>query len=210
MSSDSVALDKVRAAIVARAKEMRLSLKALSGALGKNDSYMHQFINRGSPRKLQYTEIMRLAEILHLAPQEVSHDPIQSLPKRDTSAPPLIPFHAQNAGEIPLFQEGDEIDRGKAVQYTPAPILGHAASSLAVWITEPHGRLQRGDMAYIREHQPATIGDLVVALKDKRITHIGNLLEYGQDSFKIEIEGRKLTLKRADHKILKVTSAQFS
>lgn len=59
-------LDPVRRLIVQRAAEVGTDLKALSGALGKNVSYLHTFVTKGSPRKLDGDDRKRLADLLEI------------------------------------------------------------------------------------------------------------------------------------------------
>lgn len=59
-------LDPVRRLIVERAAEVGTDLKALSAQLGKNVSYLHSFVTKGTPRKLDGDDRARLAELLEL------------------------------------------------------------------------------------------------------------------------------------------------
>ncbi len=59
-------LDPVRRLIVERAAEVGTDLKALSKALDKNVSYLHTFVTKGTPRKLDGDDRKRLADFLDL------------------------------------------------------------------------------------------------------------------------------------------------
>lgn len=59
-------LDPVRRLIRDRAEELGTDLKALSLQLEKNQSYLHQFITKKSPRKLDGDDRKKLATLLRL------------------------------------------------------------------------------------------------------------------------------------------------
>ena len=52
----------VRARLVALAAERGISLSALSALIGRNTTYLQQFVRKGSPRKLEETDRRTLAE----------------------------------------------------------------------------------------------------------------------------------------------------
>lgn len=52
---------RVRATLLRLAQEKRVALAALSSLIGKNSSYLQQFVRRGSPRKLEETDRRVLA-----------------------------------------------------------------------------------------------------------------------------------------------------
>ena len=51
-----------------------LTLREASLALGRNVVYLHQFLNRGSPRALAYREVVKLAELLGCDPETLRHE----------------------------------------------------------------------------------------------------------------------------------------
>ncbi len=177
-----VPTDEVRATIVQRAKAMKLGLNRISRRLGKNDAYMHQFIHKKSPENLKIDVVFALAEILQLPPQSLTKERLSPPAKRPRDAPPLLPA-GPAPNEIPVFLDTDEIDRG---------------------------RLAAGDLAFVKEQQPPRIGDLVLVLCDKSITHIGNLLNMDQEFACVETESGQARLEKTGHRFLKITSAQFS
>ena len=52
----------VRERLLRLAEEQRVSLAALSGMLGRNPSYLQQYVRKGSPRKLEEQDRRKLAE----------------------------------------------------------------------------------------------------------------------------------------------------
>lgn len=59
-------LDPVRARILSGAQKKGVSLSALSVEIGRNVSYLHQFIHKGSPRKLDEDDRRKIAALLEL------------------------------------------------------------------------------------------------------------------------------------------------
>ena len=50
-----------------------LTMKEASLAIGRSPSYMHQFLERGTPRVLAHADAVRLADLLGCALREVCH-----------------------------------------------------------------------------------------------------------------------------------------
>ena len=64
-----------RARLVQLADENRTSLSALSSMLGRNPSYLQQFVRKGSPRRLEEKDRRRLAEFFGVNEVELGADP---------------------------------------------------------------------------------------------------------------------------------------
>jgi phage repressor protein C with HTH and peptisase S24 domain len=60
-----------RARLLALATEQGVSLSALSALIGRNSTYLQQFVRKGSPRKLEEHDRRRLAEFLGVAEAEL-------------------------------------------------------------------------------------------------------------------------------------------
>ncbi|VWX52362.1 S24 family peptidase [Novosphingobium sp. 9U] len=65
-------LDATRRRLLALAEERRVSLSQLSRLIGKNASYLQQFVRKGSPRKLEVNDRAVLAQFLGVAEVELS------------------------------------------------------------------------------------------------------------------------------------------
>jgi hypothetical protein len=59
-----VAADSARARLLALTAERGVSLSSLSALIGRNGTYLQQFVRKGSPRKLEETDRRMLAEFL--------------------------------------------------------------------------------------------------------------------------------------------------
>ena len=67
-----------------------LTMAAASVALGRNRAYMHQYLERGLPKVLNYPDSVTLGEILDCDPAELRHE---TVPKRK----PVKPFRRRPA-----------------------------------------------------------------------------------------------------------------
>lgn len=91
------------------ARERRHSLAALSRMLGRNASYLQQYITKGSPRKLEEIDRRRLAQFFGVAEGELGAPEENSFsPPSDWVEVPRLPLEASagpgavGAAEIPF------------------------------------------------------------------------------------------------------------
>lgn len=75
-------MNDVRKKIISLVEEKGFDLKSVSLAMGRNHAYLHQFLNRGIPRKLAEEDRERLAIILDISPEDLKEGN-QKLPKHD-------------------------------------------------------------------------------------------------------------------------------
>lgn len=205
-------LDPVRKLIMDRAAELRLSLTDLSRAAGRNDAYVHQFIWRGSPKRLPESERLAIANALQIpaAALRTGHTPHSGGEAKVTSFPPPVfpPMRGQaEAPEVPVYVEGGRYDPDQASEWTPRPgTLAGSSGVAAVWVSRDHGRVKPGDMVYVRENQPPRPGDVVVAVKGGVVAAIGSLSGIADGS--AMICGTAYDLGEA--RILKVAAVRFA
>lgn len=74
-------MDMVRKLIAERLSELGLQMKDVSLRIGRNDTYLHQFMKRGVPVELRERERIKLAEILKVQEDQL-RGPSTTLPKR--------------------------------------------------------------------------------------------------------------------------------
>ena len=91
------------------ARERGNSLAALSRMLGRNASYLQQYITKGSPRKLEEIDRRRLAQFFGVAEAELGQpEEISSTARGDWVEVPRLPLEASagpgavGAAEIPF------------------------------------------------------------------------------------------------------------
>ena len=86
--------DPIRQRIRDRLRENDLTMREAARALGRNPAYMHQFLERGSPKVLSYRDSEKLAELLGCDPGELRH-PLppkrKPYPRKPRTAAPRVP-----------------------------------------------------------------------------------------------------------------------
>jgi hypothetical protein len=80
-------MDAVRQLITRRLKQTGLSAKEVSLNLGRNETYLQQYLTRGSPRKLDERDRERIAEMLGV-PADDLRGPDNPRPARTNGGAP--------------------------------------------------------------------------------------------------------------------------
>jgi len=212
-------LDPVRQLIVSRTREKRLTLADLSRGAGMNESYVHQFIYRGTPKRLPEDARALMATLLEvpedtLKPEGGARTPAPLLP---TGRPPAAQAASSTSlavtRDVPVFADTAIIDPAAATEWTwRPPKLLTGGGAFALWISKPCGRLQPGDLAYVRTTQPPRVGDTVAVLKDRTIAALGYLTRMDEAAAEVrEAEGgRAKRYKREEVRLLKVVEVEFA
>jgi hypothetical protein len=206
--------DPVRVLIRDRARQARLTMADLSRHLARNQTYMHQYMRRHSPKVLPEDVRRSLAELLELpedslrplgARRAASAMPAPRAPGFRAS-PPISQGNAGPRQDVPIFADSAEIDPADATEWADwpsVPVTG--PGSFGLWISGSRGRLRPGDMAFVRDSQPPRVGDIVVALMGKEIVAIGDLLTLDEDHATVEVLSEtRMILDRRSHRVLKV------
>ncbi|MFA6219543.1 MAG: S24 family peptidase [Erythrobacter sp.] len=91
---DRMTADRLR--LVELAEANRTSLAALSALLGRNPSYLQQFVRKGSPRRLEEQDRRRLAEFFGVGEVELGADPDHTRAPREDEfiTVPRLPLDA--------------------------------------------------------------------------------------------------------------------
>lgn len=97
-----------RARLVELAERTRTSLAALSSMLGRNPSYLQQFVRKGSPRRLEEQDRHRLAEFFGVSEVELGADPELARP-RESDDFLAVPRLALDASAGPGAVSAEEI-----------------------------------------------------------------------------------------------------
>lgn len=219
--ADVEKLDPVRRLIMERLVGIQRTLADASRYIQRNQSYMHQFIWRTTPKRLPEDVRGALAAFLGVSEDALRH-PRPSPPP----APPLpgahpprgsalaersarldASLHPAPSADVPVFAERDVFDPRTAVEWIGRPpLLATVGPLLAVWMAADHGtRLRAGDLVFMRMHQPARVGDPVVVLAGHRLVCIGDLLEADAHTVRINLgknDVRDITTE--DHQVCKV------
>ena len=130
MQSDDTGMDPIRGRILALVKESRSNLRMASRAIGRNTSYLHQFIHRGTPRLLAEHDREALAEHLGCSPDELRHDrtPVGTV---QPQPPPAVPGGYSAVREIAVRAAAgpgawnEEAERTKAIWILGDRLIRH-------------------------------------------------------------------------------------
>lgn len=162
MATRNTAPDPVRARILEAARDRRLGLKALSLRLGRNPSYLQQFIARGTPRRLPEDLRQALAGLLGLPEAALRAD--------------ATPLPAPTGLRLPLYREGEDRLLPAAPPARRLAAEGFAAAEpgmVAVMLAEPRGLLQPRHLLLCDPGQPARAGDVVLVVETGAILGLG-------------------------------------
>ena len=97
-----------RARLVELTEKSRTSLSSLSSLLGRNPSYLQQFVRKGSPRKLEEADRRKLAEFFGVEETELGADPELQRP-RESDGFIAVPRLALDASAGPGAFSAEEI-----------------------------------------------------------------------------------------------------
>ena len=86
--------DAARVALLGAATRRGVSLAALSEMIGRNPSYLQQYIRKGSPRKLEEHDRRVLAQFLGISEQTLGGDGAVSASGDDYVVVPRLPIDA--------------------------------------------------------------------------------------------------------------------
>ncbi len=196
--------DPVRKLVHERLRAVRVTMKEASAYVGRNQSYLHQFLLRGSPRILPEEVRHALASLLGVPEGSLRSGLPLPPPPRPEAGGALSAVPTQ---DIPVFREQDVIEPALATEWIGRPpLLGASGPVFALWIGAPHcPRLRPGDLAVIRINQPARPGDLVTVLVDKRVVAVGEFAANNLNSVAIQDGGPKpVEVTDANYRVLKI------
>ena len=173
--------DPVRERVRDGLRRRGLTLREASLALGRNVAYLHQFLERGSPRTLTYPDAAKLAELLGSDPEALRHESVpkrrRSAPRRRRFTPPEVPG-APLAGvpelDVAVAAGGGAFNTDAAVEkarwYLPEAMLRHEGGArpedlriLRVQGDSMEPQLREGDrlLVDVARRTPAT-GEMAV------------------------------------------------
>lgn len=203
-------VDAVRELVLNRCRELRLTLADASRRIGRNESYVHQFIYRNSPKKLPEEVRMSLATLLGLPEgqlRNVTASPVTESPL--AYAPHMTTVEV--GGDVPVFGPGQAIDLALASEWTRRPaLLAGSGPLFALWVMEDTCRFRAGDMVFVRQGQPPRIGDPIAIMEGQKVSAIGDLESRNADgslTVKVRDDTRNFD---ANAKAMKIAAAAFS
>lgn len=171
-------MSPARARLLQAAKAARYGLKELSQMLGRNPSYLQQYVAKHSPRALPEDIRHQLAAILH-----VGEEQLRDAAETPAAAPPLPIAAAAHrtapppaAGRLPLVSEdatGPEAIAAASAFLTPSDLAAEA--EIAIRLMRPHGMLQPRHIV-VCDSAPPRLGDLAYVAVPDESPAIGLLL----------------------------------
>ena len=127
---DDTAMDPFRRRILGLVAQNRSNLRRASLAIGRNAAYLHQFIQRGTPRVLAEDDREALAEHLGCSPEEIKHGRPPNGEERP-QAPSPVPRGYSAVPEIDVRAAAgpgawnDEVEQTKATWLLADPLIRH-------------------------------------------------------------------------------------
>jgi hypothetical protein len=168
-------MSAARVRLIAGARNARYNLKQLSEMLGRNPSYLQQYISKGSPRHLPDNVRTALAEILKV--------PSASLLDPDARTDPASNFIPKAAGaaagpRIPLLREGMPlIPAADSAEFDCNRLCdGINSRSVAITLTAQHGVFQPRHVLVCDPTEAPRLGDLVAAVEKDQLRAVGLLV----------------------------------
>lgn len=203
--------DEPRRLIFERSEALGLSWEHLSGLLGKNKTYVQQYIRRGSPSVLDERDRQILATALKVPSEDLLPPGFQPRPTRKKARPmsrghSILDSMAEIAAQIPLYHDQSELTPEHTEAWPRPNPFNTPPGTMALLISLQRGRLQPGDIAYLRPGFPARAGDCVAVLKESRLVTLGDLER--QTDANVTVNGK--AYPRSQHIVVKVIGALFA
>ncbi len=160
--------DPARDALVEALRRYGMSYAELSHRLGRNPTYIQQYVTRGSPRVLPDDIRQKVSVILGVPEQSLTSRPIarrindaaaDAPPARDL---PLLGVVSGGSDRIAVAANG-----AAGMIERPAILLGVVGAYAVEVIGDSQApRLQAGDICYVNPHRGVRAGNAVVAQFD--------------------------------------------
>ena len=158
-----------RERLVELTEQARTSLSSLSAMLGRNPSYLQQFVRKGSPRKLEEADRRRLAEFFGVDEVELGADPDFRAPREseDFIAVPRLPLDA-SAGPGAFSAEEISFDsfRFSRRWLREMGLEGADLTAIRVEGDSMEPTLRSGDEIFVDRHKRSGEGIHVVRIGD--------------------------------------------
>ncbi|MBX7527292.1 S24 family peptidase [Qipengyuania vesicularis] len=158
-----------RARLVELTEKSRTSLSSLSSMLGRNPSYLQQFVRKGSPRKLEEADRRKLAEFFGVDEVELGADPQLGRP-RESDGFVAVPRLALDASAGPGAFSAEEISfdsfRFSRRWLREMGLEGADLTAIRVEGDSMEPVLRSGDEIFVDRHKRAGEGIHVVRIGD--------------------------------------------
>lgn len=172
-------MSQVHDLIRSKIEERGLDLKAVSLAMGRNHAYLHQFLTKGVPKKLDEDDRHELAKLLGVReidlkePSFVNEQKtsIGSTPKRVATRPGNGPTNVTATGQMKVLgmgeggAEGWNLFNGETVQFIDIPAnLRGVPGAYGVYVRSDSmsPRYDEGMIVHLHPGKPVQPGDYVL------------------------------------------------
>lgn len=168
-------MDRIRSALMAAVADKGTNLAALSKRIGKNPSYLQQFVKYGKPKRLQEDDRKAIAGVLGISEailkEESPHGNVGSFPQEVLRTPTEFPTFGHWPKDIPVYgigvggADGDFTLNGEVIDYVRRPPgLAHVKDAFALYVAgmSMSPWKEAGDLIFVRRNRPPSIGDYVV------------------------------------------------
>jgi phage repressor protein C with HTH and peptisase S24 domain len=171
-SSYAPFMDAVRELILREAKKPGRSLKRLSLDIGRNETYLQQFIRKGSPERLDEVDRRKLAGILAVDEIELGAPAGELQAAARPAQNARVAGNVQLGAVIPAYghavggSDGEFILNGnKIADLLAPPSLAGVRDAYAVYVVgdSMEERYQAGEAVFVNPRLPVRRGDYVVA-----------------------------------------------
>lgn len=162
----------MRELIQRKLKEHDISMKAASEAMGRNHSYLQQFLSRGVPATLKEEEREALARLLIINPEELRQTRNSKRAVNHSKRLPRFQIPATISGDkIPVLgaseggPDGRTLWNGEIVDYIERPpeLVG-TTRGFATYVigSSMEPRYFQGEIVYVAPGRPVNPGDFVL------------------------------------------------
>lgn len=208
--------EELKALIETAVAENRTTYKAISQAIGRNETYIQQFVKKGVPRELRERDARAIVEMLggtykDPAPMAPAGFVPKIVPGRELVGDKNFPIYAAARGS----SEGHQIVTFEAIDYVKRPtILESVKDAYGLYIVGESmiPAFEPGDMALVHPHLPPARDKNVVLYHVPPFTEaeaeamVKRLLRYDDRDWHLrqfnpgEGEERDFSVSRADWK----------
>ena len=167
-----------QAALLSLAEGQRVSLAALSKLIGRNSSYLQQYIRKGSPRKLEERDRRKLAEFFGVAESELgAPEEISSTPARRTGwvdVPRLAVDASAGPGTVASDEAAYDTFRFSERWLAEQGLKGAQLSAITVMGDSMEPTLRAGDEILV-DTRKAPLRDGIYVLRLGDVLHVKRL-----------------------------------
>jgi phage repressor protein C with HTH and peptisase S24 domain len=154
-----------------QARQPRVTMKALSEAIGKNAAYIQQYLDRNSPESLGEEEREAIARYLQIDPNRLRDQPVTKIGGSTSFPIRMAPPPAYGGPDLPIMGRAHgaggsyiTLNTGRVgMTERPAFLIG-VTDAFAFYVVEDSmvPRFKPGELCYVNPNKPPVAGDDVL------------------------------------------------